>query len=128
MKWRIIYGLLCTLIIISYSLPWSVIGDKTYNGWQMMLPCSFAFFIGLILSLVVLFVNFKPVTLTIIAGVLLILGVFGGLVGIGVSMVVIKGETGYGLGLSFLVSIVYTIVGSVVGNKMKKTDMVVETK
>ena len=134
MKWRFFYGILCALTLVAYVLPWARIGDKAYTGLQFTLPFSFPYLVGLMLAFVVLFTTYRPVGLTITAGILLLVGVFGGIIGVAIVSAVARlaDKSSYeirsGLVLAFLMSILYTIIGSIAGNKMKETGVVVEIK
>lgn len=81
---RVVYGILWLLTLIAYSVPWASIGGETYIGWNFTVPFSITYLIGLLLGLIVLTVKYKPVGLTIVAGVLMILGVIGGFIGFGI--------------------------------------------
>jgi hypothetical protein len=69
--------------VIAYSLPWATVDGRSYVGWNSTVPFSTTYLTGLPLGLVVLVARFKPVTMTIIAGVLMLLGVAGAFLGLG---------------------------------------------
>jgi len=127
MKYRIIYAVLWLLTVIAYSMPWVSVNGKSFVGWNFTVPFSITYVIGIVLGLIVLTVKFKPITMTIVAGILMILGVagamfasvIGGLAGLmGTEM-----KTEAGMGFAFILSIVYTVAGAYIGKKMiaKKT-------
>jgi hypothetical protein len=123
MKWRIIYGLLWLTTLIAYSLPWARIGDKVFTGWGFTVPFSFTYIIGILLGLIVLAIKFKPVTMTIIAGVLMFLGVIGGIFGYSIvaglyGLVGAETTVEAGMGAAFLFTIIYMVGGSLAGKKM----------
>jgi len=82
-KWRIIYGILWLLTVIAYSVPWARAGDKVFVGWNFTIPFSITYLIGILLGLIVLVTRFKPITMTVIAGILMLLGVVGAYLGLG---------------------------------------------
>ncbi|MEM3975114.1 MAG: hypothetical protein QW320_12160 [Ignisphaera sp.] len=124
MKWRIIYGILWLLTVIMYSLPWAKVNDEIYTGWNFTLPFSVTYLIGILLGLIVLIVRYKPVLMTIVAGVLMILGVVGTSVGFGGVMAIIGGLVGAkvsweaGIGGAFLFAMIYMVAGAYAGKKM----------
>ena len=123
MKYRVVYAILWLLTVIAYSVPWASADGKSFVGWNFTVPFSITYLIGIVLGLVVLVVKFKPVAMTIVAGVLMILGVAGAVFGYGM-MVALAGFVGSqakaeaGMGLALLLSIVYTVLGAHVGRKM----------
>ena len=121
--WRIFYAILWLLTLIVYSAPWAIINGEPYTGWGFTVPFSFTYLIGMLIGLIVLIVKYKPVLMTIIAGILMILGLIGAFIGLGVTAVLgglagAKVEPGAGLGAAFLLSIIYMIAGSYAGKKM----------
>jgi uncharacterized membrane protein len=123
MNYRVIYAVLWLLTIIAYSTPWAKVDDSSFVGWNFTIPFSITYLIGMVLGLTVLVVKFKPVTMTVIAGVLMILGVTGATLGCqiaatlaGLAGAQVKAEAG--MGLALLLSIVYTVAGAYVGRKM----------
>jgi hypothetical protein len=82
-KYRVVYAILWLLAVIAYSLPWATVDGQTFVGWNFTIPFSITYLIGLLLGLVVLIARFKPVTMTIVAGVLMLLGVVGAFLGLG---------------------------------------------
>ena len=121
--WRVFYAVLWLVTLIAYSVPWAMINGEPYTGWSFTIPFSFTYLIGLLIGLIVLIIRYKPVLMTIIAGILMILGIIGAFIGFG--MVAVLGglagaevELGAGLGGSFLLSIIYMVAGSYAGKKM----------
>ncbi|MCC6014134.1 MAG: hypothetical protein LM564_00325 [Desulfurococcaceae archaeon] len=94
-SYRAVYAFLWLLTAIAYSLPWATVDGMSYVGWNLTVPFSITYLIGLLLGLVVLVAGFKPVTMTIIAGVLMLLGVAGALLGLGAAAV-LAGLAGVG--------------------------------
>ncbi len=117
MKWRIAYTVLWLLTVVAYSLPWARLNDKIYVGWNFTVPFSITYLIGIILGLVVIVTKFKPITMTIIAGVLMILGVASASFGI-LIFGFFGAKTEAGVGLAFLLSLIYTVAGAYIGKKM----------
>ena len=134
MGWRITYAVLCVLALVAYFMPWATMGDTSYSGWSGIVPFTFTYFIGLIIALVVLFTRYKAVGLTIFAGILMFIGVLGGIAIAGVAGGLSEAagggaaHTGGGMVFAFLISVAYTILGAIAGNKFKKATMVIETK
>jgi len=122
-KYRVVYTVLWLLTVIAYSVPWASVDGKLYVGWNFTIPFSITYLIGIVLGLVVLVVKFKPVTMSIVAGVLMILGVAGALFGYTMMEVLVgfvgsQSKAEAGMGLALLLSIVYTVLGAYVGRKM----------
>ncbi|MEM2294431.1 MAG: hypothetical protein QXX41_14260 [Nitrososphaerota archaeon] len=123
MKWRITYGILWLLTVVMYSLPWAKVDDSVYIGWNFTMPFSVTYVIGMLLGLIVLIMRYKPVLMTIVAGILMILGLVGATIGFGV-MAVIGGLVGAkvsweaGAGGAFLFTIIYMVAGAYAGKKM----------
>ena len=123
MKYRVVYAVLWLLMVIAYSVPWASVDGKLYVGWNFTIPFSITYLIGIVLGLVVLVVKFKPVTMSIVAGVLMILGVAGALFGYTMMEVLVgfvgsQSKAEAGMGLALLLSIAYTVLGAYVGRKM----------
>jgi hypothetical protein len=124
MNWRIVYALLWFLTLVTYSLPWASTSDgEVFYGWNFTMPFSITYLIGMLLGLIVLATKWKPIPMTVVAGVLMILGFFGASIGMGMMTGVgwlvgktVKAEGG--IGLSFLTSIIYMVGGAVTGKKM----------
>ncbi len=129
------YALLLLLVIAAYSTPWARIGADVYVGWNFTVPYSFTYVIGIVIGLVVLATRAFPVALTVVAGLLMLLGVFGAVYGISevkATFTIIGAfgklqgvetpevETEWGLGFAFVIAIVYTVAGAYVGKKMSK--------
>jgi uncharacterized oligopeptide transporter (OPT) family protein len=122
-SYRAVYALLWLLAVIAYSLPWATVDGRSYVGWNFTVPFSIAYLMGLLLDLVVLVAGFKPVTMTIIAGVLMLLGVAGAFLGLGAAAVLAglaggRANPEAGMGLALVVSMVYTVLGAYVGRKL----------
>jgi hypothetical protein len=122
-KYRVIYAIPWLLTVIAYSTPWATIDGQTFVGWNFTMPFSITYLIGLILGLVVLVVRFKPVVMTIVAGILMLLGVAGAYLGLGVAAVLAglaggEAKAEAGIGLALIVSIIYTVLGTYVGKKL----------
>jgi len=120
---RVIYGILWFLTVIVYSIPWARTNGKIYTGWHFTVPFSFTYLIGIILGLIVLLTKKWKFSLTIVAGILMILGVLGAIFGYALAKALasITGKsvsTEAGSGLAFLLSIIYTVVGALVARKM----------
>lgn len=128
-KWRVVYAVLWLLALAAYSAPWAVADGRAFVGWNFTMPFSITYVIGLALGLVTLLARYRPVAMTIIAGILMILGVLGGFMGLaamefvtGLGKIVgtktpeIKGE--WGLGLAFLASILYMVLGAYAGKRI----------
>lgn len=133
--WKITYGLLVALAVISYFMPWMSIGSESFPGWGLILPFSFPYFVGLILAIVVLFTEYKAVGLSIFAGILMIISILvsGVMIGFGAGLSAYAHSTdpmemGSGFQLATLVSLVYVILGPIVGNKFKKQQIIIEVK
>ena len=133
MRWRIAYGVLVALTIVTYSMPWAKVGGEVYTGWSSLVPFSLTYFIGILLGMVVLFAQYKPIAFTVTAGISMLLGVIGGMIGNSIAggLAHATGSTPTsveaGVGLSFLMSMVFLVGGSVVARRLKKIDVVVET-
>jgi hypothetical protein len=122
-NYRAVYAFLWLLTVIAYSLPWATVDGRSYVGWNFTVPFSITYLIGLLLGLVVLVARFKPVTMTIIAGVLMLLGVAGAFLGLGAAAVLAglaggRANPEAGMGLALVVSMVYTVLGAYVGRKL----------
>jgi len=94
-----------------------------YTGWNFTIPFSFTYVIGILIGLIVLITRFKPVTMTIVAGVLTILGLVGAFLGYGLAVVVgglagAKVTTKAGMGFAFISLMLYMVAGAYVGKRM----------
>jgi len=123
MKYRVTYAVLWLLTAIAYFVPWASVDGETYTGWQFTVPFSFTYLIGMLIGLVVLITKFKPITMTIAAGVLMILGIIGAFLGYGLAKVIwwIAGAevtTEAGIGFAFIASMLYMVAGAYAGKKM----------
>ena len=123
MRYRIIYAVLWLLTVVAYSMPWASIDGEMYTGWSFTLPFSFTYLIGILIGLVVLITKFKPIAMTIIAGILMILGLVGASLGYGLAAALAgimeaKVTTEAGMGFAFIAIILYMIVGAYAGKKM----------
>jgi hypothetical protein len=121
-KYRIIYFILWLLTVIAYSMPWARVDSELYIGWSFTLPFSITYVIGIVLGLVVLILRSRPVMLTIIAGILMLLGVASASVlyieGVGPFFFgrIFRAEAG--TWFAFLMSIIFTVAGAYVGKNM----------
>ena len=121
---RVVYGILWLLTLIAYSVPWASIDGETYIGWNFTVPFSITYLIGLLLGLIVLTVKYKPVGLTIVAGVLMILGVIGGFIGFGIGKIIaelvepVEVTTEPGIGLAFLFALIFLVAGAVTAKRL----------
>ncbi len=129
------YAVLVIIAVVAYVLPWMVIGNQNFPGWTMILPFSFAYFVGLILAIVILFTEYKAVGLSIFAGILMIISVLvsGVIIGLGVGFSAYSQsggsmQMGIGFNLATIISLVYTILGPIAGNQFKKAHIVLEVK
>ena len=123
-KYRIIYGILWLLTLIAYSVPWIRADDTVYVGWNFTIPFSITYLIGLLLGLIVLAIKWKPVVVTVIAGILMLLGILGAFFGIGMMKIlgtIVGKEVVHeaGIGFAFLMSIIYMVCGAIVGKRIK---------
>lgn len=123
MNYRVVYAILWLLTVIAYSIPWATANGQTFVGWNFTMPFSITYLIGIILGLVVLLLRFKPVVMTIVAGILMLLGIAGAELGLGTASIltgIVGGEAKAeaGMGLAFIVSIIYTVLGAYVGKKL----------
>ncbi len=123
MNYRVVYAILWLLTVIAYSIPWATANGQTFVGWNFTIPFSITYLIGIILGLVVLLLRFKPVVMTIVAGILMLLGIAGAELGLGTASIlmgIVGGEAKAeaGMGLAFIVSIIYTVLGAYVGKKL----------
>jgi hypothetical protein len=124
-KYRAIYAVLWLLTVIAYSLPWASADGKVFTGWSFTVPFSFTYVIGMLLGLIVLLTKFKPVAMTIFAGILMLLGVFGAVFGYALAAALAgltgaKVSTEAGGGLALIASMIYMVAGAYVGKKMVK--------
>jgi DNA-directed RNA polymerase subunit RPC12/RpoP len=116
------------LTLVVYSIPWGRVGEEVTTGWGFTIPFLFTYLIGILLGLIMLLIKFRPVIMTIIAGILMIIEVIGAIIGIGLAELIgaltgeeVSGEAG--LGFAFLMSLIYTVMGSYAGGKMVKVKM-----
>jgi uncharacterized membrane protein len=122
-KYRLIYAVLWLLTVVAYSVPWASADGETFIGWSFTVPFSITYLIGVLLGLIVLAVRFRPVTMTIAAGALMILGVAGAMLGYG-AMAALAGLTGAkaraeaGMGLALILSMLYMVAGAYVCRRM----------
>ncbi|RLE64743.1 MAG: hypothetical protein DRJ47_06990 [Thermoprotei archaeon] len=123
MKWRVIYSILWLLTLIAYSVPWARTSENVFIGWNFTMPFSITYLIGLLIGLIVLAIKWKPVEATILAGILEFLGIAGAYVGIGAGAIIgalarEEMTSEWGIGLAFLVVLIYTVLGAIAGKKM----------
>ena len=121
-KAKVGYSILWLLATIAFFLPWSSSDSEVYSGLSFVVPFSFTYLIGILLGLIVILTKKWKFALTILAGILMILGVLGAVFGYSVAGALAeftggKISTEYGFGLSLLLSIVYLVVGSVLARK-----------
>ena len=121
---RAVYCVLWFLTLVAYSVPWARIGEEIYTGWSFTIPFSITYLIGLVLGLVVLITRWHPIAMTIIAGVLMLIGVAMAYTAIGFAKILEtfleeKVRVEAGLGLAILAPIVYMVLGTIVGKKMR---------
>jgi len=125
MKYRVVYAVLWLLTVVAYFIPWVSINGKMYIGLNFTLPFSITYVIGILLGLIVLIGSFKPVAMTIAAGILMLLGIAGATVGYG-AIAALAGFTETkvtmeaGVGLAFILSIIYMIAGAYTGKKWSR--------
>jgi len=122
-NYRVVYAILWLLTVIAYSIPWATANGQTFVGWNFTMPFSITYLIGIILGLVVLITRYKPVVMTIVAGILMLLGIAGADLGLATASIltgIVGGEAKAeaGMGLAFIVSIIYTVLGAYVGKKL----------
>lgn len=113
------YLFLWGLTFISYFLPWISINQEMYSGFE--LASSFTYLVGLAFGLVVLYTKLNPVTLTIVAGILMFIGVLAAPLSIPsyyLSHYPIRFRSGYLLSLAL--SIIYTTIGTKIGKNLEK--------
>jgi hypothetical protein len=121
-KAKIVYSILWLLATIAFFLPWASMDSKSYSGLNFTVPFSFTYLIGILLGLIVILTERWKFALTMLAGILMILGVLGAALGYSV-VEALAGFTGgkisseFGSGLSLLLSIVYLVVGSMLARK-----------
>ena len=119
-----VYGILLFLTLVAFSVPWARIGEEIYTGWNFMIPFSITYPIGLVLGLVVLITRRYPVVMTIVAGVLMLVGVAMAYTAIGFAKILetfLEEEVCVeaGLGLAILAPVIYMVLGAIVGKKMQ---------
>jgi len=121
-KAKVGYSILWLLATIAFFLPWASSDSEVYSGLNFVVPFSFTYLIGILLGLIVILTKKWKFALTILAGILMILGVLGAVLGYSIAGALAeftggKISTEYGFGLSLLLSIVYLVVGSVLARK-----------
>jgi len=87
-KWKIVYAVLWLLTIVMYSLPWARANGKVFVGWGFTMPFFLTYVIGMILGLIVLVTKYKPVLITIVAGLLMMFGILGAVFGFSVGAMI----------------------------------------
>ena len=80
-KARVLYGILWILTVVAYSIPWARAKGQTFVGWSFTVPFSITYVVGIILGLIVLATKRWVFGLTIVAGILMLLGVAGAMFG-----------------------------------------------
>lgn len=124
---KIIYGVLVLAAIIALFMPWTVMDGKGYSGLTFIFLPSLGFFIGIVLSIVILFTGYKSIGLSIVAGLLMLLSVGVSLVILGASIALSNsGRTsglntfGNGYALAIIISILFPIIAPIAGSRFKK--------
>ncbi len=129
-KYKVLYGILWLLAVIAYSAPWAKLvtynSVKTFDGWSFTVPFSFTYVIGLALGLLVIVANWKPTFSSVLAGVLMLVGVIGGISGYSIAegLCMLEGgkaTTMWGVGLAFIVSLAYIVIGGYLGKKLENS-------
>jgi len=120
---RLFYGILWALTVIAFSVPWYSAGEKTFSGWNFVIPFSLTYLVGIILGFIVLITKWMPFGLTIAAGVLMLIGVAVSILGgeVGVAIGEFVGEPAAaqpGIGFAFVMSIIYLIVATWLGTRI----------
>jgi hypothetical protein len=124
-KSTIVYAVLWLLTIVAFSLPWYSTDGNTFTGWNFVIPFSATYLLGILLGLIVLITKRWAFGLTILAGILMILGIVGAGVGGGITQALssISGQTATaegGIGFAFVISLVYLVGGAVLGKRMEQ--------
>jgi len=126
---KILYALLWVVAVIAYSVPWAKIitytKSETFTGWSFTVPFSFTYVLGLAIGALVLISEWKPSIASVVAGILMLVGVVGGMVGYTIAAGLCeleggKAVTAEGMGFAFLVSVAYIILGGYLGKKLEK--------
>ncbi len=130
LAYRFGYAFLWLLTIIMYSIPWASLDGEVYTGWSFTVPFSFTYLIGILLGLIVLVIKFKPVTMTVIAGIMMVLGVLGATFGYAIGgifagLFVRQLEIEAGLPLAFILSIIYMIVGAYICKRIREKSQLI---
>ncbi len=103
MNWRAIYVLLWLTSLLVCSAPWVCVGNKCWSGWNFTYPFSFTYLLGLLLQLVAALTYYSPVALSLLSGVLMLLGVMGAISGVVIAEVFLGNSPEQaGLGVAFL--------------------------
>lgn len=122
---RLWYLILWMLALIGYSVPWARADARVFIGWEFTIPFSITYLIALLIGLVVLITRSSPLVLTVLSGMLMLLGLAGAGFGLEI-MVALAGLAGArashepGIGFAFLVSILYLVLGSYLARKLAK--------
>lgn len=119
---RIFYAILWILTVLAYSVPWARAESTVFVGWNFTIPFSITYVIGIILGLIVLATKRWAFGLTILAGILMLLGIVGAAFGYGIMAALgpfagERIELEAGIGLAFLLSIIYMIGGAILVRK-----------
>jgi ribosomal protein L40E len=123
-KESIIYVVLWLLTILAFSAPWYSTNGASYTGWNFVIPFSVTYLVGILLGIIVLVTKRWAFGLTIAAGTLMILGVVGAGIGGAIGELMgaltgVKASAEPGIGLAFLMSLVYLVGGSFLGKRME---------
>ncbi|MEM2352306.1 MAG: zinc ribbon domain-containing protein [Thermoproteota archaeon] len=125
-RWLVVYGVLWLLTVIAYSVPWAKVDGKVFVGWNFTMPFSITYVIGMLLGLIVIIVKYRPVLMTIVAGVLMMLGLVGAAIGFGAAQIA-GGLTGVkvsweaGPGWAFILTMLYMVAGAYAARKIPKS-------
>lgn len=113
---RFLYGLLVALLVWSYFQPWTILGGQSFPGWSTLL-ISIGFFVGLVLSIIVLFTGYRATGMSILSGLFM----FGNnlILGVGFGLLSLDGKTKFGDGFAyaFFLSLIFLILGPIFGSR-----------
>jgi membrane-bound ClpP family serine protease len=129
MKWyRALYFVFIIFAGIAYFLPWCILDGKSYTGWENTIPFGFFYLVGVILGIIAVTANYKPIGFAVIGGILMLIGVFGvgSLVSLGSSFGAGM-EIGNGLALALLMVFANLFVNPLLARKFKRVDQVQES-
>jgi hypothetical protein len=117
---RAIYAILTVALVWLYFQPWTVVSGQNFPGWSTVF-LSFFYFVGLAMTIIVLFTGYRAVGLSIFAGILmvgnnLVSGIIFGLVA-----VANHSQFGWGFTYVFFLSLIFLILGPICGSGFDKT-------